>query len=85
MTVEAARRELEQILQLFAFLNDPPELFSKWQELVVTHSVQGKPAHDARIVAAMNVHSIDTLLTFNRVDFARSFDITILSPEEVAA
>lgn len=35
------------------------------------HGVSGKNTHDARIVAAMNVHGVVNLLTFNRDDFKR--------------
>ncbi|MEK7832647.1 MAG: hypothetical protein AAB401_16260 [Acidobacteriota bacterium] len=43
----------------------------------------GKPAHDARIVAAMKVHGIAHLLTFNVGDFKRFPNITVVSPDEV--
>jgi predicted nucleic acid-binding protein len=42
--------------------------------------VQGKQAHDARLVAAMKRHSINQILTFNTADFARYAEITAISP-----
>ena len=40
-------------------------------------------AHDARLVAAMSVHGINHLLTFNIADFKRYPAITVLSPNSV--
>ena len=40
--------------------------------------------HDARLVAAMIVHGIPNLLTFNLPDFKRFTEITVISPEEVS-
>jgi len=39
--------------------------------------------HDARIVAAMMVHGIRHLLTYNGSDFKRYADLVILTPSGV--
>lgn len=44
------------------------------------HVPQGVQAHDARLVAAMVVHRIDQLLTFNIEDFTRYKEIQPLLP-----
>lgn len=62
---------------------DRPEIYAEWKRLVTQHAVMGKPAHDARIVAAMKVHGITHLLTFNVGDFKRFQQITVVSPNEV--
>jgi predicted nucleic acid-binding protein len=49
----------------------------------VVHQITGKNAHDARIVAAMSVHGIDRLLTFNKPDFQRYHGIRVVSPHDV--
>ncbi len=54
-----------------------------WRHLIVKHSIQGVIIHDARLVAAMKVHGIPNLLTFNQNDFKRFPDITLLSPQEI--
>lgn len=56
-----------------------------WQQLVTTHAVLGKNAHDARLVAAMTVHNLTHLLTFNAADFQRFPTITVLTPSAVLA
>jgi predicted nucleic acid-binding protein len=54
-----------------------------WQRIVVEHGVSGKQAHDAHIVAMMQVHSVMSILTFNGTHFKRYPGINVLAPEEV--
>jgi predicted nucleic acid-binding protein len=83
MTTAQARAESDLLRQTFTFLPDTPEVFQEWERLVVQYDAKGKSAHDARIVAAMNVHHIPEILTFNGSDFAR-YPITVLDPSAVA-
>ena len=70
---------------MFDLLPDGAAVFPEWQRLVVTHDVKGRNAHDARLVAAMVVHGVDHLLTFNGADFARFPGLTVLAPEDFLA
>ncbi len=47
------------------------------------YQVIGKNAHDTRLVAAMIVHGIPRILTFNTTDFQRYQEITAISPADV--
>ena len=69
----------------FLVLPDGPAILPEWEGLVSQHNVLGKQAHDARIAAAMNVHGVAHLLTFNATDFARYPNVTALDPIVVAA
>ena len=71
------------ILSTFRLLPDSEDIFPAWRALVTTHAVSGKPAHNARLVAAMQVHGVTHLLTFNVTDFSR-FPVTALDPAAVA-
>jgi predicted nucleic acid-binding protein len=68
----------------FRLLDDTPAILPEWERLVVAHSVLGKNAHDARLVAAMRVHGVTHLLTFNDGDFRRFAGITVLTPASIA-
>lgn len=57
--------EIAQFTSWFAALPDDPRILPMWRQLFVQHQVIGKSAHDARLVAAMLVHGINRLLTFN--------------------
>ena len=75
--------ELTSINQLFPFLPDTPAIYPEWERLVVQHLVLGKNGHDARYVAAMNIHGITHLLTDNKDDFKRFTNITAFSTADV--
>ena len=83
MTIAQAQPELARLKSLFRFLPDTPAVYLEWERLIVLHAVSGKNAHDARIVAAMGVHSIKQLLTFNGTDFKRFAGITVIDPTSV--
>jgi len=40
-------------------------------------------AHDARLVAAMNVRGVSHILTFNGADFSRYTNITVIDPNSL--
>jgi predicted nucleic acid-binding protein len=61
-------------------LSDSDNVYGEWRRLVVANGVSGKKAHDARIVAAMTVHGVTHILTFDRDDFSRYSAITVLDP-----
>jgi predicted nucleic acid-binding protein len=80
---EYAVRVLQRVEKKFLLLPDPDELYEEWKRLVSTHRVSGKPSHDARLVAAMNLHGIRALLTFNVQDFTRYPNLSVLHPNDV--
>ena len=68
-TLAQAQAELVGLKGLFTLLDDTPAIFPRWERLVAQHQVSGKNAHDARLVAAMMVHGISRILTFNVGDW----------------
>jgi predicted nucleic acid-binding protein len=83
LTVARATQELTKLKALFAILPDTAEILSEWEQLVVKHQVLGRQVYDARLVAAMNVHNLTHLLTFNTGDFKRFSFITAASPQTI--
>lgn len=51
----------------------------------MTHAVQGKQVHDARLAALVLSSGITHILTLNGADFARYPGITALDPLQIAA
>ena len=82
--VSLALVEVEKIEHILTLLPDSPATYAEWKRLVVEHSVLGAKVHDARLVAAMNVHGVGRILTFNKDDFAR-YGIEVLQPSSVSA
>ena len=85
MAVKLVETAVAELLQDFVLLKDERGIFNHWRALVVVHSILGKNAHDARLVAAMQRHGVAHLLTFNGPDFARFPGIKVLSPAEIVA
>lgn len=84
LTTVQASNDLERLQQLFVVLHDEPALFNLWSTIVKSHDVSGKNAHDARLVAAMMLHQVTHLLTFNDADFTRFTSITVMTPVQLA-
>jgi predicted nucleic acid-binding protein len=82
-TIAATDGYLRLVESFFAILPETPELFSKWRELVVTYQVSGTKVHDARLVAAMTLHHVSRILTFNTQDFGRYGHIEAVNPTAV--
>jgi hypothetical protein len=83
LSVNEAAREITNLKTIFALRPDSPAIYSEWETLVVQFHVIGKPTHDARLVAAMKVHGLTHILTFNGSDFKRFGGITIVDPNSV--
>lgn len=76
--------EIAEFKRVFLFLPDLPSLYAEWERLVTTHACHGRVSFDARLVAAMKTHGIDTLLTLNAPDFRRYPGLTIIDPLTVS-
>ncbi len=85
MSPAEAQAELARLKTLFSLLDDTPAIFPQWEQLVTQYQIQGKNAHDARLVAAMIVHGLSRILTFNVGDFRRFQALMVLDPQQVVA
>ncbi len=84
MTVAEAHADIVMLLSRFRFFRDERSIFERWHQLVAQHQIVGRSAHDVRLVAAMERHSIRQILTFNISDFARFSGITVIDPRQAA-
>src|SRR5947209_13879061 len=64
-------------------LPDSLAVHTEWRRMLVTHNISGVQVHDARLVAAMRVHGVKRILSFNDADFVRYRDIEALNPGAV--
>ena len=79
-SIGRALQEVAAIKRHFPVLPETP-LLPAWESLVSSHQVIGRSVHDARLVAAMIQHRLDSILTFNTQDFMRHPQIKILDPQ----
>jgi len=84
MTPVEAAQALGRIKGMFLFLPETPAIYPAWEALVL-NAVSGKPCHDARLVAAMQVHGLAAILTFDKTGFSRFPGIEVIHPAEVTA
>ncbi len=83
LSIAQAEAQLSNLKSVFTLLDDTPEIFPERERIVLQHKVSGKQAHDARLVAAMTVHGLTHLLTFNTADFKRFTAITAINPQSI--
>ena len=84
MEPAAVAIELSRIKSMFDLLPETPAIYPVWESLVIQYRVFGKPAHDARLVAAMQVHGLTAILTFDRTGFSRYAGIEVVHPADAA-
>ena len=83
LSIVQAESQVNILKAMFVLLDDTPEIYSAWEKIVIRHQVMGKQAHDARIVAAMRLHNLSHLLTFNDGDFKRFNEIMVVNPHNI--
>ncbi len=80
LTIAEVMKEVASIENLLTLLPDSPRIYHQWKRIVTQHNVLGVKVYDARLVAVMNLYSLDTMLTFNTDDFKRYANIAPLHP-----
>jgi predicted nucleic acid-binding protein len=83
MTPSAVAAELARLKNMFVLVPETPAIYTIWEALVIQHQVSGKPAHDARLVAAMQANGLTAILTFDKSGFSRYPGIEVVHPEQV--
>ena len=83
LTVTEAEREVRVIESGMNLLSDSEAVYREWRRIVAQYSVSGVHVHDARLVAAMQVHGVNHILTLNVADFSRYIGITVVHPSTV--
>jgi predicted nucleic acid-binding protein len=79
---QLVRSVVDDLRAAWTFLEDGPEIYRHWLELVTAYQVLGKQVHDARLAATMQAHQVENLLTLNVTDFRR-FGLRAVHPSEV--
>lgn len=78
-SVQKADHVLRLVEKIFPLLSDNENVHKEWRKVVIQSSVSGVQVHDARIAAAMLVHQVTHILTFNTSDFACYSNIVIVA------
>ena len=76
-------QKLESVEQVYRLCLDTPAIYPAWRKLVKQYGVKGVKVHDTKLVAAMQAHGIQYILTFNVNDFRRYEGIVAVHPKDV--
>ena len=82
LSLAQTKRKVNLIQKYFEILPDTLQTFTEWRKIVSDYGVTGVQVHDAKLVASMNVHKVEYLITLNEKDFKR-FPIKVVSPRNV--
>ena len=82
LTIAETEQDIFDLQQVFPCLPEPPDIANCWLKVVVSHAVQGRQAHDARLIAFMRTQDISYVLTINKDHFTRYEGISVLSPAD---
>lgn len=85
LSIAETEREVRVIEGGMVLLPDNEAVYREWRRIVVRYTVSGVQVHDARLAAAMYVHSVSHILTLNVADFSRFDGLTALHPDSVEA
>ena len=80
---ERTAREVSELQRRFPMLPDSPEIFPRWLELVRRLPIHGKRVHDARLVAVLEAHAVEHLITFNTADFTVFPTLSLIDPRRL--
>lgn len=83
LTVSETDRRARIIERFYSLLPDTADYHWEWRRLLVKYAIQGVAVHDARLVAAMQVHQITHVLTLDVGDFTRYAEITAVHPRDL--
>ena len=82
---ERTTKEVTELQERFPLLPDSPEIFTRWLELVKALPVHGKRVHDARLVAVLQAHAAEHLITFNTSDFNVFESLSLVDPRSLVS
>jgi predicted nucleic acid-binding protein len=83
LSLEEVVQEVTNIEKSLTLLPDVPAIYSAWKQIVAAHKVQGIKVYDAWLVAIMSVYSVESVLTFNSVDFDRFTNVRAILPSSL--
>jgi predicted nucleic acid-binding protein len=83
LSVSETTKRIKAFRNALVLLAETERIFEEWEQLVAQHQVIGKRVYDVRLVAAMRVHNVTHLLTFNTDDFKRYDEITVVNPQNI--
>ena len=67
----------------FIFLPELPRAAEIFKDILRRYRVRGVQVHDARLASVMLASGVSEILTFDRDDFKRYTELTIIHPDDL--
>ncbi len=83
LSVAETNKRALQVETRLRLAPDSIAVHREWRRLVIDVGVSGVRVHDARLVAAMKIHEMGMIITYNQRDFRRFEDVIAVSPVEI--
>jgi predicted nucleic acid-binding protein len=83
LSIQETEALVQSIERMMTLLSEDERVYSVWRRLLPSHDVRGVQVHDAHLAAALEVHGVTHLLTFNGADFKRFPALISVHPEEL--
>jgi predicted nucleic acid-binding protein len=71
LSIEETESRIRFVELSMTLLPEDARVYHAWRNLLYSHHVRGVQVHDAHLAAALEVHGVSNLLTFNGADFKR--------------
>jgi predicted nucleic acid-binding protein len=85
LSIEETESRTRFIETSMTLLPEDGRVYECWRNLLLSCEVRGVQVHDAHLAAALEVHVVRNLLTFNGADFKRFPFITAVHPRDVTS
>jgi predicted nucleic acid-binding protein len=85
LSIEETAMRVRKIESQLSYLAETVSAEKSFKDLLVRYQVQGVQVHDARLAAVMIANGIQEILTFDRDDFRRYKELTVLHPADLEA
>jgi len=67
----------------FVYLPELPKAAELFKDFLSRYRVKGVQVHDARLAAVMLASGVSEIITFDRDDFKRYTELTVIHPEDL--
>jgi len=82
-TAADARSEAHKMEAVFPLLPEIDTIYPLWSAIVDAYGVVGRQVYDARLVAVMQAHGINRILTMNGKHFRNFSGIQVIDPQSL--
>ena len=85
LSIEDTAKRVKIVEDRFSYLAETNSSEAWLKDLLVRYRVRGVQVHDARLTAMMLANGIREILTFDRGDFDRFAEVSVIHPEDAAS